>query len=110
MAPSRASAVREGGGEASVGVHAGQAIEPRNQHSSGCRRSALQRKATSPVALSRVAGGPCAVGEPVHAWSFHAREPRDPALARLRDQWAGRSGKAEAVIPRCTSVGSRTAS
>ena len=31
MAPSRASAVREGGGEASVGVHAGWDIEPRNQ-------------------------------------------------------------------------------
>jgi len=31
MAPSRASAVREGGGEASVGVHAGWVIEPRNQ-------------------------------------------------------------------------------
>ena len=31
MAPSRASAVREGGGEASVGVHAGWAMEPRNQ-------------------------------------------------------------------------------
>jgi hypothetical protein len=109
MAPSRASAVREGGGEASVGVHAGQAIEPCNQHSSGCRRSALQRKATSPVALSRVAGGPCAVGEPVHAWSFHAREPRGLALTRLWDQQAGRSGKAKAVILRCTSARSRTA-
>ena len=29
MAPSRASAVREGGGEASVGVRAGWVIEPR---------------------------------------------------------------------------------
>jgi hypothetical protein len=28
--PSRASAVREGGGEASVGVHAGEGMEPRN--------------------------------------------------------------------------------
>jgi hypothetical protein len=31
MTPSRVSAVREGGGEASVGVHAGWDIEPRNQ-------------------------------------------------------------------------------
>jgi len=30
MAPSRASSVCEGGGEASVGVRAGRAIEPRN--------------------------------------------------------------------------------
>jgi len=46
---------------------AGGAIEPRNSSSSGCRRSANRRKATLLAALSRVAGGPCAVGDPRHA-------------------------------------------
>src|ERR671910_2029741 len=65
MAPSRASAAREGGGEASVGVRAGWAIEPRKHHS-GCRRCHRKRKATSATALSRAVGGPRGVEEPVH--------------------------------------------
>ena len=51
MAPSRASAVREGGGEASVGVHAGGVIEPRNLGRLGCRRCRPMRKATPRAAL-----------------------------------------------------------
>jgi hypothetical protein len=65
MAPSCASAVREGGVEASVGVHAGWVIEPRNQ----CFRV--------PTSLNEAGGNivggvfasrwrSCAVEEPVH--------------------------------------------
>ena len=96
MAPSCASAVREGGGEASVGVHAGWVIEPRNQ----CFRV--------PTSLNEAGGNivggvfvsrwrSSAVEEPVHAWSLRAREPGDPMAARRRDGRVGRSGKAEAV-------------
>jgi hypothetical protein len=82
MAPSRASAVREGGGEASVGVRAGWAIEPR-QRKSGCRRCHRKRKATSLSALSRAVGGSRGVEEPEHARSLQAREPGGPAVTRL---------------------------
>jgi len=58
MAPSRASVVREGGGEASVGVRVGWGIEPRQSHYSGCRRCHRKRKATSAAAVSRVVVGP----------------------------------------------------
>jgi hypothetical protein len=58
--------VREDVGEALVVARAGWAIEPRNRVCSGCRRCHDGRKATSPVALARVAGGPRVVGEPVH--------------------------------------------
>ena len=44
-------------------------------------------------------------------YGISMRENREvPCLARLADHRAGRSGKAEAVSLRCTSVGSRTAS
>src|ERR671925_935489 len=92
--------VREGAGEALTVVRAGLAIEPRNGVSSGCRRRHEERKARPPAALSRAVGGPRAVEEPVHARNPHAREPGDPTLARPLDQRAGRSGKAEAAIPR----------
>ena len=66
MAPSRASAAREGGGEASGGVRAGWAIEPR-KHPSGCRRGHGTRKATSLAAFWRAVSGPRGVEEPAHA-------------------------------------------
>jgi hypothetical protein len=55
------------------------------------------RKATSLAALCASRQGPRAVGEPVHVRNLHAREPGDPTIARPVDQWAGRSGNAEAV-------------
>jgi hypothetical protein len=85
-----------GRGEALAGARAGRAIEPRNQ-CSGVPTPSGRRKATSLVALTRAAGGPCAVGEPGHARNLHAREPGEPMSARLPDQRAGRSGNAEAV-------------
>jgi hypothetical protein len=74
--------VREDVGEALVVARAGWAIEPRNRVCSGCRRCHDGRKATSPVALARVAGGPRVVGEPVHVRNLHVREPGDPTVAR----------------------------
>lgn len=91
--------VPRGRGEALVGARAGQAIEPRNE-SSGVPTLSKERKATLPTALSRVVGGPRAVGEPWHVRNLHAREPGDPMLARPVDRWVGRSGNAEAVILR----------
>ena len=49
-------------------------------------------KATPLAALSRAARGPRAVKEPGHARNLHAREPGEPAPARLADHRAGRSG------------------
>jgi hypothetical protein len=82
MAPSRASAAREGGGEASVGVRAGWDIEPR-QASPGCRRCPMVRRATSSAAFSRAVGGPRGVEDPVHARSLQVREPGGPTVTRL---------------------------
>ena len=95
--PESCVGVREGGGEALTGVRAGRAIEPRNNLVRGAD-AVQKRKATSPAALSRVAGGPRAVGEPVHARNLHAREPGGPiARPSGADHRAGRSGKAEAA-------------
>jgi hypothetical protein len=73
---------RKGGGEASVGVRVGWAIEPRNWLQSRCRRPRNWRKATLLAAFSRAVGGPRGVQEPVHARSLHAREPGDPTVTR----------------------------
>jgi hypothetical protein len=88
--------VPRGRGEALTGARAGRAIEPRNQES-GVPTLLSWRKATSPAALSRAAGGPRAVGEPGYVRNLHAREPEEPASARPPGQRAGRSGNAEAV-------------
>jgi hypothetical protein len=89
--------VPRGRGEALTGARAGRAIEPRNQRSGVPTRLAT-RKATLPLALARVIGGPRAVGEPWHVRNLHAREPGEPVPARPPDQRAGRPGNAEAVI------------
>jgi hypothetical protein len=49
----------------------------------------MKRKATSPVAFSRVAGGPRAVWEPGHVRNLQAREPGDPTLAHRVDHRGG---------------------
>jgi len=91
--------VPRGRGEALVGARAGQAIEPRNE-CFGVPTLSKEWKATSLAALSRVVGGPRAVGEPGHVRNLHAREPGDPMFVHPVDHWAGRSGNAEAVILR----------
>ena len=88
--------IREDAGEASVGAHVGRAIEPRNDQF-GVPTLLVVRKATPTAALSRVAGGPRVVGEPVHAWNLHAREPGGPVPARRGDHRASRPGKAQAA-------------
>jgi hypothetical protein len=94
--PESCAGSREGAGEALTGVRVGWLLS-REITSLGCRRRGFRWKAIFPAALARVVGGPCAVGEPVHAWNLYAREPGDPMLARCCDRVAGRSGKTEVV-------------
>jgi hypothetical protein len=95
--PESCAASRKRRGEALTGARAGRAIEPRNEKS-GVLTLSVKRKATLLAALSRAAGGPCAVWEPWHVRNLRAREPGGPVPARLPDQRAGRPGNAEAVI------------
>ena len=67
--------VPQGRSEASVGVRAGLAIEPRN-HNDRVLTLFRRRKAMFLVALSRVAGGLCAVGEP-GMYGISMRENRE---------------------------------
>ena len=67
---------------------------------SGVLTLSVRWKATSSAALSRAASGPRAVWVPWHVRNLHAREPGEPAPARLPDQQTGRSGNAKAVILR----------
>jgi hypothetical protein len=90
--------VRKDGGEALTGVRAGWAIEPRNQGVQGADAVKTSGRQHRQQRYSRAVDGPCAVLEPVHARSLHAREPGDPTLARPVDHRAGRTGKAKAVI------------
>ena len=91
-APESCAGVREGAGEALTGVGAGWAIEPRNADGPGCRRRRKGRKAKSPAALSRAAGGPRAVREPVHARDLSMRENREVphSLAMVMEERAAR--------------------
>ena len=88
------------GGEALTGVRAVWAIEPRNQRGRGA--DAVER-CGRPHRRQRFRELPTdshAVEQPVDARNLHAGEPGDPAIARLVDREAGRSGKAKAVILR----------
>ena len=81
--PEPCAVVREGGGEASVGVRAGRAIEPRNDKlDRGADALAISGRQHRPAAFSRAVGGPRGVQEPVHVRSLHAREPGDPTITR----------------------------
>jgi hypothetical protein len=99
MAPSRASAVREGGGEASVGVRAGRAIEPRNFLVRGadavlqCGRQHRWRRFREPWADP-------AGSENLGMRGISGRENREVSRSpACGDGRAGRAGKAKAVIP-----------
>ena len=98
--PESCVCVREGGGEALTGVRAGRAIEPRNQQIRGADAVVTSGRQHRWQRYARAVGGPCAVGEPLHARNLHAREPGDPMPARPVDHRAGRSGKAKVVILR----------
>jgi hypothetical protein len=59
-----------------------------------------QRKATSVAAFSLAVSGPRGVGEPVHVRDlFMLRTGRSHDHPPVGMVWAGRAGKAEAVIP-----------
>src|SRR6266516_7569475 len=86
-----------GRGEALTGARAGRAIEPRNVNP-GCPRCPNGGRQHRWRRYTRAVSGPRAVKEPGHVRNLHAREPGEPAPARLADHRAGRSGNAEAVI------------
>ena len=67
--PESCVGVREGVGEALTGGVWAGLLSREMPFRLGCRRCHNERKAMSPAALSRVVGGPCAVGEPRHARS-----------------------------------------
>jgi hypothetical protein len=99
MTPSRASAAREGGGEASVGVRAGWAIEPRKAMTRGAdaviesgrqhRRRRFREPSVDPAGSEIL----CTRGV---SRRENREVPRSPASG---DGMTGRAGKAEAVIP-----------
>ena len=98
--PESCGGVREGAAEALTGVRAGGVIEPRNDMCPGCRRGIKRRKATPLAAFSRAVCGPRGVGEPVHACDlFMLRTGRAHDHPLVVMAWAGRAGKAKAVIP-----------
>jgi hypothetical protein len=91
--------VREGGDEASVGVRAGRAIEPRNLLVWGadavlqCGRQHRRRRFREPLANPAGSENQCMRGV---SRCENREVPRSPACG---DGRAGRAGKAEAVIP-----------
>ena len=88
-----------GGDEALTGgVQAG--LLSREILRTGCPRCPSGGRQHRGRRYARAASGPRAVREPWHVRKLHAREPGEPIIARLPDQQAGRSGKAEAVSPR----------
>jgi hypothetical protein len=74
--------VREGGGEASVGVRAGRAIEPRNLLVRGADVVLQGGRQHRRWRYSRAVGGPRGVEEPVHARNLRTREPGGPTIIR----------------------------
>jgi hypothetical protein len=97
--PEPCAVVREGGGEASVGVRAGWAIEPRNLLVRGADavlqggRQHRWRLFREPLADLAGSKNLCMRGI---SGCENREVPRSPACG---DGRAGRAGKAEAVIP-----------
>ena len=97
--PEPCVAVREGGGEASVGVRAGRAIEPRNLLVWGadavlqCGRQHRRRRFREPSTDPAGSKNLCMYGI---SGCENREVPRSPACV---DGGAGRAGKAQAVIP-----------
>jgi hypothetical protein len=81
--PESCIGVCEGVGEALTGVRAGQPLS-REITASGCRRRLMRRKATSPAALTRVAG-----------WT-----PRGLRTCACTESFRARTGRS-----RCSPVG-----
>ena len=81
IGPESCTDARKSGGEALTGVHVGWVLSREIPQCPGCRRREKGRKATSRSTPSRVGRGPCAVEDPVHAWTHLVREPGDPRVA-----------------------------
>jgi hypothetical protein len=79
--PESCVASRETAFEALTGAHAGRVLSCEIK-SPRVPTVLSDRKATSWTALWRAAQGLCAVGDPVHVWKLHAREPGDPKDVR----------------------------
>ena len=75
--PESCVGAREGAGEALTGARIGRAIEPRNHQFGGADTVSLVEGNTV-SGVRRVAGWPCAVGEPWHVRNLQAREPGGP--------------------------------
>ena len=71
--------VREDGGEALTGAHAGWVLSREIDLTPGCRRPYGRRKAILAASPTRDAARPRAVSDPMHAWKHFEREPGDPA-------------------------------
>ena len=89
----------QGGDEALTGGVQAR-LSSREIPRSGCPRRPSGGRQHRGRRYVRVASEPRAVTEPGHVRKLHAREPGEPIIARLLDQWAGRSEKAEAISPR----------
>jgi hypothetical protein len=97
--PEPCAVVREGGGEASVGVRAGRAIEPRNLLVRGAD-AVLQRGRQHRGRRFRELSADPAGSKNLCMYGISGRENREiPRSSACRDGGAGRAGKAEAVIP-----------
>ena len=98
--PESCVGVREGVGEALTGARAGRAIEPRNQRIRGADVVYGNGRQHHQQRYRELLVGPARSKTLLHVRNLHAREPGDPALARLADHQSGRSGKAKAAILR----------
>jgi hypothetical protein len=81
IGPESCADVRKDGGEALTGVHVGWVLSREISQCPGCRRREKARKATLGSTLSLVEHRPCAVEDPMHAWTHLVREPGGPMVA-----------------------------
>ena len=92
IGPESCADVRKDGGEALTGVRVGWVLSREIVQRPGCRRREKARKATLGPTPAQVEPGPCAVEDPMHAWTHLVREPGGPMVA-LGDQ--GRIAKSQ---------------
>jgi hypothetical protein len=121
--PESCVGVREGGGEALTGVHAGWAIEPRNHWYRGADVVTKAEGNIGGSVIRELPSGParslslgmcgCFMGENGEvSWSSVPVVDAPSWMVRgvAGRHRSGREGNAEAVIPRCTIARSQTGS
>jgi len=95
--PESCVGVREGDGEALIGIRAGQPVS-REITATGCRRRHMRRNGHIIGGVSASRSVDPARSENLCMYGVLLRENREvPLLARPVDRWACRSGKAEVV-------------